>query len=128
MSDPLNRAIAHFDVEEYREALLALEERWAVERSDFLRGLIQLCNALNQLRLGLVTAPRRLLASSERLLAAYAPRCEGIDVAAVLVYIASVRALIPDDIETGAGRVVWEEVPRLRLTHATTTDGLPPML
>jgi len=104
MPDPLKRAIAHFDAEEYREALLALEERWAVERSDFLRGLIQLCNALNQLRLGLVTAPRQLLASSARLLAPYAPCCEGIDVAAVLAYIASVRALIPDDIETGAGR------------------------
>jgi len=59
MTDPFTRAVAHFNAEEYREALLAFEERWVVERGDFLRGLIQLCNAMNQLRLGLVTSPRR---------------------------------------------------------------------
>jgi len=115
MTDPFARAVAHFNAEEYREALLAFEERWVVERGDFLRGLIQLCNAMNQLRMGLVTSPRRLLASAEALLAPYAPRHEGIDIEAVRAYIATVRALIPDDIETGAGSVVWERVPRPRL-------------
>jgi hypothetical protein len=115
MSDPLTRAVVHFNAEEYREALLAFEERWAAERSDFLRGLIQLCNALNQLRLGLLTSPRRLLARADALLAPYAPRHEGLDIAALRAYITAVRALIPDDVETGGGHAEWEQVPRLRL-------------
>ena len=115
MTDPYTRAIAHFNAEEYREALLAFEERWHAERGDFSRALIQLCNALNQLRLGLVTSPRRLLASAGALLAAYPPRHEGLDVDALRAYIAAVRACIPDGLETGAGHVAWEQVPRLKL-------------
>ena len=115
MSDPLTRAIAHFNAEEYRAALLAFEERWYAERSDLLRALIQLSNALNQLRLGLVTAPRRSLVSADALLAGCPPRCEGLDIAALRASIASLRACIPADLETGAGRVEWEAVPKLRL-------------
>ena len=115
MNDPFARAIAHFNAEEYREALLIFEQRWHAERSHFLRALIQLCNALNQLRIGLVTAPRRSLASADALLAGCPPRCEGLDVGALRDYIASVRACIPDDLETGAGRVDWASVPRMQL-------------
>jgi hypothetical protein len=115
MNDSLPRAIAHFNAEEYRAALLAFEERWHAERSDFLRALIQLCNSLNQLRLGLVTAPRRSLASADAQLAGCPPRCEGLDVGVLRDYIASVRACIPDGLETGAGRVDWVNVPRMQL-------------
>jgi Domain of unknown function (DUF309) len=115
MSDSLSRAIAHFNAEEYRAALLIFEERWQAERSDFLRALVQLCNALNQLRIGLVTAPRRSLASADALLAGCPSRCEGLEVDALRNYIASVRACIPDDLETGAGRVDWANVPRIQL-------------
>ena len=115
MIDPFSCAIAHFNAEEYREALLAFEEHWAAERTEFLRALIQLCNALNQLRLGLVTSPRYLLARADTLLAPYAPRHAGLDVDELRAYIAAVRALIPDDLETGGGSVAWERVPRLRL-------------
>ena len=115
MNEPLIRAITHFNAEEYRAALLAFEELWHAERSDFLRALIQLCNALNQLRLGLVTAPRRSLASADALLAGCPPRCAGLDVAALRDYIAGVRACIPDDVETGAGRVDWADVPQMQL-------------
>jgi Domain of unknown function (DUF309) len=115
MNDPFTRAITHFNAEEYREALLAFEERWHADRSGFLRALIQLCNALNQLRIGLVTAPRRSLASAETLLAGCPPRCEGLDVGALRDYIASVRACIPDGLETGAGSVDWADVPRIQL-------------
>jgi hypothetical protein len=115
MADPFTRAVAHFNAEEYRAALLAFEERWVVERSDFLRGLIQLCNAMNQLRLGLITAPRRLLGSADALLAPYAPRHEELDVAALRQAIAEVRACIPDGLESGAGSVAWDTVPRPRL-------------
>jgi Domain of unknown function (DUF309) len=115
MTDPFTRAIAHFNAEEYRAALLAFEERWHVERSDFLRALIQLCNALNQLQLGLVTAPRRLLASADALLAPYAPRHDGLNIDALRTYIAAVRACIPAGLESGIGSVAWETVPRMQL-------------
>ena len=115
MNDSLTRAIAHFNAEEYRAALLAFEECWHAERSDFLRTLIQLCNALNQLRLGLVTAPRRSLASADALLAGCPPRCAGLDVGALRDYIVGVRACIPDGLETGTGRVDWVDVPRAEL-------------
>src|SRR5215212_1380375 len=115
MNDPFTRAIMHFNAEDYRAALLAFEERWHADRSDFLRALIQLCNALNQLRIGLVTAPRRSLASADRLLAGCPLCCEGLDVGALRTYIASLRACIPADLETGAGRVDWADVPRVQL-------------
>ena len=115
MNDPFTRAIALFNAEEYRAALLAFEERWHAERSDFLRALIQLCNALNQLRIGLVTAPRRSLASADTLLAGCSTPFEGLDVDALRAYIAKVRACIPEDLETGAGRVEWADVPRMLL-------------
>ena len=115
MNDSFTRAITYFNAEDYRAALLAFEELWHAERSDFLRALIQLCNALNQLRLGMVTAPRRSLASADMLLAGCPRCCEGLDVGALRDYIAGVRGCIPDGLETGAGRVDWAEVPRVQL-------------
>jgi hypothetical protein len=118
----MNRAfddgIAHFNAESYRDALLAFEECWFEDRSDFLRGLIQLSNALNQLRLGFITAPRRTLASAAHLLAPYAPAHCGLDVVALCADIASVRACIPDDIESGQGSVAWDDLPRPRLLRS----------
>lgn len=114
MNDPFTRAIAHFNAEDYRAALLAFEERWHAERSDFLRALIQLCNALNQLRIGLVTAPRRSLVSADALLAGCSAS-EMLDVGALRAYIAAVRGCIPAGLETGAGRVEWADVPRIQL-------------
>lgn len=115
MNESFDIAIAHFNAEEYRDALLAFEACWFADRSDFLRGLIQLCNALNQLRLGLVSAPRRTLAGAAGLLAPYAPAHAGLDVAALCDYIDSVRAGIPNDLHTGQGRVEWATVPRMQL-------------
>lgn len=118
-SQPADRsfaeALAHFNAEAYRDALLAFEQCWFAERSDFLRGLLQLCNALNQLRLGLVTGPRRTLASAAALLGPYAPHHAGLDVAGLCAYIEAVRACIPADLESGQGRVEWAAVPRLKL-------------
>lgn len=116
MKCAFEQGIVHFNAEAYRDALLAFEECWFEDRSDFLRGLIQLSNALNQLRLGLVTAPRRTLVSAARLLEPYAPAHSGLDVASLCAGIAVVRACIPDGIESGQGSVAWENLPRLRLT------------
>jgi ribosomal protein S18 acetylase RimI-like enzyme len=115
MADPLACAIARFNAEEYRDALLAFEERWHAERGDVLRACIQLSNALNQLRLGLVTSPRRLLASAEALLAGQTEPYEGLDLAALRAYAGAVRAVIPEGLETGSGSVPWDAVPRLRI-------------
>jgi hypothetical protein len=124
MNSAFEQAVAYFNAESYRDALLAFEECWFEDRSDFLRGLIQLCNALNQLRLGLVTAPRRTLASAARLLAPYAPAHCGLDIAALCVDIAGVRACIPDNIESGEGRVAWDALPRPRLL--CSRERIPP--
>ncbi len=113
----IDRAITHFNAEDYRAALLAFEERWASERSDELRALILLSNALNQIRLGLITGPRRNLASAATLLATLPSSSIGLDIAALRAYIATLHALIPSDIESGAGHIAWENVPRLRLTR-----------
>ncbi|NOK58627.1 MAG: hypothetical protein GFH27_549279n433 [Chloroflexi bacterium AL-W] len=114
------RAIDHFNAEDYRAALLAFEERWHTERSDFLRALIQLSNAMNQLRLGLVSGPQRNLTSAYALLEDYLPQHEGMDIAAVRDYIAQLLELIPEN--TAQGDVVWATVPRLCLSVGTQTS------
>lgn len=118
MNDSVNRALEAFNNRAYRDALLAFEERWFIERNDFWKALIRLSNALMQLELGLVTAPRVTLVSAEELLAAYEPFYEGFDVAALRAYIARVRAIIPDQLETGSGSVAWEDVPHITLMRA----------
>ncbi|NJK81229.1 MAG: DUF309 domain-containing protein [Chloroflexaceae bacterium] len=111
------RAIHLFNAEHYREALLAFEERWHAERSDFLRGLINLANAMNQLRLGLVAGPRRNLTVARALLSAYEPQHEGLDIVRIRAYIAELQALISDEspLDTPHG-VPWAQVPRLHLS------------
>lgn len=122
--DAFARAVAHFNAEEYRDALLAFEQCWFADRNDFFRGLIQVSNALNQLRLGLLSGPRRTLASAATLLAPYAPRHHGLDVATLCVYIAALRACIPAELETGQGRADWPSMPRTTLRlEALTVEG-----
>ena len=114
MTDPLTRALTHFNAEEYRQALLAFEERWHHERSDVLRALIQLSNALNQLRMGMITSPRQLLANAERLLEPSA-EYEGIDLRPIQQYIGELRGRIPPEKQTGDPGIPWSETPRLRI-------------
>jgi hypothetical protein len=83
--------------------VLALEEIWLVGRDDFHKGLIRVCVALNQLRLGLLTSPRFLLTTAREMLAPFAPRRDGVDLAALLAFIDSCLALIPEGQETGGG-------------------------
>jgi hypothetical protein len=119
-TNPITRAVSHFNAEEYRDALLAFEERWKAERTDFLRALIQLANVLNQLRLGLITGPQRNPASAATLPAAYVPAHAGFDVAALQTYIAEIRACISAHVADGAERIPWEAVPRRQLTPTTS--------
>jgi Domain of unknown function (DUF309) len=109
------RAVVLMNSGEYRAALICFEEIWHAERTESLRALILLCNALHQLRLGLVTAPRHNLNTAIRLLESNPPPITGIDLAAVLMAARAVRAAIPDEIETGRGSVAWETLPPVTL-------------
>lgn len=107
------QAVALFNDEAYRDALLAFEEIWFVERSDFLKGLIQLSNGLLQLRLGLINGPRRTLASAAVLFTTCAPGQAGLDVARLRDELAAVRAQIPASPATQPPP--WDALPRVRL-------------
>lgn len=101
-------AIAAFNAEQYRDALLAFEARWHTERSETLRALILLANAMNQLRLGLAEGPRRNLARAAALLDVAPTHYEGIALAPLRAHVATLRALLPE----GAAAPKWDQVPR----------------
>lgn len=112
MDDRIARAVAAFNAGDYRGALLAFEECWHDDRDESLRALINLCNALNQLRLGLVGGPRHNLAVAARLLAEAPAAYAAIDLRAAAVYVQALRAALPPD---GAVAPDWESLPRYRL-------------
>ena len=111
--------IDRFNAGRYVDCVLPLEHLWFAGRDDFYKGLIRLCVALNQIRLGLLTSPRFLLQTAHELLGPYAPRHHGVDVRALRAYIHACLAIIPADLETGQGSVDPAALPVLRLTsHA----------
>ena len=79
--DDYHRFAALARAGEYREALLALEQVWDVERSEFYAGLLQLMVVLNQRESGM--RPTRTLRRAYERLLPYAPRHAGLDVAAL---------------------------------------------
>lgn len=93
-TDPIAQGVAHFNAGEYRAALLAFEARWHDERSETLRSLILLSNALNQIQLGLFEGPRRNLMRAAELLRHAPPRYEGIDMAGVYQHVTRLLALL----------------------------------
>lgn len=86
--------VAHFNRGEYRACVEPLEELWFADRNDFYKALIRLVVGLNQIELGLESGPRFLLNTARELLQPYAPRHEGIDVAALDRFIAEQAAAI----------------------------------
>ncbi len=104
-----------FNQEEYIDAVLALETLWLADRSDFHKGLIRVCVALNQLRLGLITSPRFLLQTAHELLAAYEPVHRQIDVAALRAFVLACWQLIPPDLQTGQGSLDVGTLPAYRI-------------
>lgn len=97
----------HANAGRYRDALLALEEVWKVERHEFYAGLLQLLVALNQLESGM--KPRRTLQRARERIAPYAPFFAGLDVGYLLSVIAACEAILPDDDKMP----LLGEVPRL---------------
>ena len=111
--------IDRFNAGRYVDCVLPLEHLWFAGRDDFYKGLIRLCVALNQIRLGLLTSPRFLLQTAHELLGPYAPQHHGVDVRALRAYIQKCLEIIPADLETGQGSVDPAALPVLRLTsHA----------
>ena len=100
--------VCHLNARRYRDALLAVEQCWLVERDPFHQGLVQLCCALNQMLLGQTTGPKFLLARAKLRLMPYAPRHGGLNVARILVFIQECESIVRDD----GARV---EPPKLRL-------------
>ncbi|HEX6290003.1 MAG TPA: DUF309 domain-containing protein [Herpetosiphonaceae bacterium] len=84
--------VAHFNRGEYRACVEPLEELWFAQRDDFHKGLIRLVVGLNQIRLGLDSGPRFLLATARELLQPYQPRHHGLDLAALDRWIATQQA------------------------------------
>lgn len=84
--------VVHFNRGEYRACVEPLEELWFAERDDFHKGLIRLVVGLNQLRLGLESGPRFLLATARELLQPYHPQHDGLDLLALDRFIAAEQA------------------------------------
>jgi hypothetical protein len=112
-SDELHRAATLFNAGEWRESLLVFEHVWLQVRTDELKAYVQLCNAVLQLHLGLISAPRRLLGRSTQLLTEN-PATIGVDVVALLRAIRQLQAIIPDELESGEGTLL-APVPPIQL-------------
>ena len=112
-SDELLRAATLFNAGEWREALLGFEHVWLRLRTDELKAYVQLCNAVLQLHLGLISSPRRLLGRATQLLYEN-PATLGVDVVALLRAIRQLQAVIPDELESGEGEL-RSPVPPIQL-------------
>lgn len=84
--------VEHFNRGEYRACVEPLEEIWFARRDDFHKGLIRLVVGLNQIKLGLDSGPRFLLATARELMQPYHPRYGGLDLIALDAWIASQQA------------------------------------
>jgi len=99
-NDELQRAVAHFNCGQWRDALLVFEQLWFVERRDELKAYVQLSNAVMQLHDGFISSPRRLLQRVFQILT-QEPATMGIDVAQLLRVVLQLQAIIPADGESG---------------------------
>lgn len=112
-SNELQHAAALFNAGAWREALLAFEQIWSRIRTDEVKAYVQLSNAVLQLQLGLLSAPRRLLGRSMQLLIEN-PTTIGMDVVALLRAIRRLQAIIPAEVESGEGELL-APVPPIQL-------------
>ncbi len=87
--------IIHANAGRYRDALLALEEVWKVERHECYAGILQLLVALNQLQSGM--KPRRTLQRARERITPYTPTFAGLDLGYLLSIIDQCEAILPDD-------------------------------
>jgi uncharacterized protein len=115
----LCEAVAQFNRGEYFEQHETLERLWRSEPRDVRRlyqGILQIGVAFHHLRRGNHHGTAHMLASGARALAPFAPRCQGVDVEALLDdaarALAEVERLGPDRL----GEFDWRLAPTVRLT------------
>ena len=104
-----NNFVALANGGQYRDALLALEEVWKLDRDEFYAGILQLLVALNQLHTGI--KPRRTLQRACERIGPHAPVYKSLDVNHLLAVIDGCIAILPtDDAVPLTG-----EIPRLHI-------------
>ena len=95
--DPLIAAGLHaFNAGQWDDAFMQFQTYWLSARSLESKALAQYANALNQLRLGLTTAPRVMLGRALELTADM-PQSTGINIARMRADIVELLADWPED-------------------------------
>src|SRR5438067_2229528 len=114
----LVEGVAQFDRGEYFEQHETLELLWRAERRDVRRlyqGILQIGVAFHHLRKRNHHGTVYMLTRGSAYLAPFAPRCQGVDVDALLAAAAAalreVERLGPDRL----GEVDWSLAPKVRL-------------
>lgn len=103
--------VEHFNRGEYRACVEPLEELWFAQRDDFHKALIRLVVGLNQLKLGLESGPRFLFATARELLKPYGGYHQGLDLHALMAFIAEQEARIGSHAESAVPRFVLKLNP-----------------
>ena len=118
-SDHYLEFVEHFNRGEYRACVEPLEELWFAQRDDFHKALIRLVVGLNQLKLGLESGPRFLFTTARELLAPYGAYHQGLDLRALVAFIAEQEARIGSQAGSAEPRYVLE------LNPPAATQALP---
>jgi predicted metal-dependent hydrolase len=115
----LLRAVAQFNRGEFFEQHETLELLWRAERRDvryLYQGILQIGVAFHHLRRLNHHGTVYMLTRGPRYLAPFAPRCQGIDVQAL---VDEAAAALREIERLGPGRLAefdWTRVPKVRLT------------
>lgn len=115
-NNELQRAATLFNEGQWRESLLVFEQVWLQVRSDELKAYVQIANAVLQLHLGLISAPRHLLRRATQLLTQN-PATIGVDVVALLHAIRQLQLIIPAELESGEGTLLAPVPPIMIVWH-----------
>ena len=94
-----------FNARHWDDAFMQFQTHWLVDRSDECKALAQYANALNQLTLGLTTAPRMML-NRVLELTADARNLTGINVQRMRADVTVILGLVPSDDAANPGVVV----------------------
>ena len=114
----LLEGIAQFNRGEYFEQHETLELLWRAEARDVRRlyqGILQIGVAFHHLRRLNHHGARYMLTRGSRYLAPFAPRCQGVDVDALLADAAAALAEVERLGPTGLDRFDWRLAPRVRV-------------
>jgi hypothetical protein len=97
--------VVAFNARHWDDAFMQFQTHWLADRSDESKALAQYANALNQLTLGLTTAPRTMLNRSLEL-TADARNLTGVDIHQMRVDVRLILGLVPPDDVPNPGIVI----------------------